>query len=111
MSRPHPMIERLLEERRALDLSAETAAALAGISRRTLNSLESGTNTGRLQTLDALAHALGFRIELIHVGDKQCRACEEIKPIRHFGRDRTAPDGLCRYCGPCKAAQLNRVAS
>lgn len=99
--RPHPLIVQLAEERRALDLTQSALAKLAGLDRKTVTSAEAGTNAPHLGTLDELARALGYRIELVHMGEKACRGCGDVKPIRDFRRDRRRPDGLARYCGPC----------
>jgi hypothetical protein len=34
-------------------------------------------------------------------GNRNCRRCLESKPVQEFSRDRTAPDGLQRWCRRC----------
>lgn len=109
--RVHPLVEQLIEERHLLDLSRPEIAHLAGVSVRGVNALETGANTPRLGTLELIARALGYRVALIHVGDKQCRTCKEIKPIRRFGRDRHKPDGLAAECGSCTAQRYHETVA
>jgi DNA-binding XRE family transcriptional regulator len=102
--KPHPLIAQLVEERDALDLSRDEAAQMAGVSRRTLNSLDGGTTDPRLSTLEAYAGALGYVVALVHVGDKPCRGCGQTKSVQAFGRDKRTRDGLATRCGACVAA-------
>lgn len=102
--KPHPLIAQLADERHALDFSVEKVAAEAGISRRTINAFDNGTNDPRLSSLEAYAAALGFAVALVRIGKKPCRECNEIKPMTAFGRDRRTRDGIATRCGACVAA-------
>jgi len=102
--RVHPLIRELAEHRQTLDLTRPEAADLAGISRSTIAALETGQCSPRLAVLEDLAHALGFRVALIQIDEKQCRTCREVKPLRRFARDSRRADGFSNHCGSCQAA-------
>jgi transcriptional regulator with XRE-family HTH domain len=102
--KPHPLICQLAEERHALDLSVEAVAAEAGMSRRTINAFDSGTNDPRLSSLEAYAAALGFAVALVRIHEKSCRECNETKLVTAFGRDNRTRDGIATRCGACVAA-------
>ncbi|WP_460744391.1 helix-turn-helix domain-containing protein [Mariniluteicoccus endophyticus] len=61
------MTERLRERRVALHLTQGELADLAGVSERSVRALESGKPTARLDTLQAVAAALGLRLVLEEV--------------------------------------------
>lgn len=100
--RPHPLVAQLAAERAALDLNRPQVAELAGVSVRALNAVETGTCNPSLTTLDLMARALGFRVALIHIGEKPCRECGQVKPIRLFNTDGRTSDGLATACATCR---------
>jgi DNA-binding XRE family transcriptional regulator len=107
--RVHPLIRELADQRRALDFTRREAARLAGIAPSTIAALETGQAAPRIAVLEDLAHALGYKVALIRIDEKQCRACEEVKPLRYFRRDTRTSDGFANHCGPCSAAGATDV--
>lgn len=70
---PSQRIDNLLatavvERRRVLHLSQSELAALAGVSIRTVHSIEAGKRTIRLDVVQAVLNTLGLRLEVSRPG-------------------------------------------
>lgn len=61
----NPIVKTIVEERRRQQITQETLAEMAGISRRTLQDIERGGDT-TLGTLDGLCMALGLELSVAH---------------------------------------------
>lgn len=56
----HPLIEQLTQARKAAQMTQADLAERAGLSRMTVQRLESGGLDPRLSTLSEMAHVLGL---------------------------------------------------
>ena len=109
MTAPHPLIAQLIEERHALDLTQRQLSDMAGIPDTTISSFERGRSVPNLDLFEAHAQALGYRIALIHVGEKHCLDCNTTKAVRFFAPDQRSSDGYKTRCGACTAAKAPPV--
>jgi ribosome-binding protein aMBF1 (putative translation factor) len=67
-------IGELLRARRARNLTQQMLAELAGVSQGVVSRLESGGHTPKLETLDQMARAMDYRLEVRLVDNRRSRA-------------------------------------
>lgn len=65
MTRPKTIAEQLYKARLEQHMSRRELTDLCGISGNSIAAIESGLSAGNINTLEAMAHALGYKIVLI----------------------------------------------
>ncbi len=67
-------IGALVRARRARKLTQQTLAELAGVSQGEISRFESGEHSPKLETLDQIARAMDYRVEIKLIDNRRSRA-------------------------------------
>lgn len=93
----HPIIAQLAERRRALGLTLDAIAARSGVSKTALSETANGHHVPRLDTVDAIATAIGMRLALTPIDEPTPRTPDPAWEYQTGTCDVWEIQHLCNY--------------